>query len=97
MHYIQIAPVLFFIRFTLVIADPPAAVSRRGLPGGLYLCSEPDWRGSCKWYHPDKTAKCITLTGPEAHTFGPDSGGYCRIFTGPKCEGNVGSDENGSK
>ncbi|KAK3061824.1 hypothetical protein LTS18_005366 [Coniosporium uncinatum] len=64
-------------------------LSRRGQPGGIYLCKDTLWRGECTWV---KTRRliCSNFVGGWLNSisaFGPDPGTRCRVFAGRDCSG----------
>ncbi|KAK3061792.1 hypothetical protein LTS18_005419 [Coniosporium uncinatum] len=64
-------------------------LSRRGQPGGIYLCKDTLWRGECTWV---KTRRliCSNFVGGWSNSisaFGPAPGTRCRVFAGRDCSG----------
>lgn len=67
--------------------DPPQNV-------GLYICSEPNWTGTCAWAIPegilDSNSDTICHDLPYANSifisFGPDTAIICRVYRGGNCE-----------
>ncbi|KAF2242897.1 hypothetical protein BU26DRAFT_570325 [Trematosphaeria pertusa] len=56
-----------------------------GMPGGVYFCNQPKFRGECAW-RPQSNYCYISGTGDEApDSIGPDKGGYCIIYQDDKC------------
>ncbi|KAF2192154.1 hypothetical protein K469DRAFT_479550, partial [Zopfia rhizophila CBS 207.26] len=61
---------------------------RRGLPGAVYICTMPQFRGICGWVMP--SSEChIPGTGTQApQSIGPDPGGFCVLYEKADCTGN---------
>ena len=61
---------------------------------GLYMCSEPDWNGTCHWAIPegilDANSDTICHDLPYSNSifisFGPDTGIICKVWVGRYCE-----------
>ena len=79
---------------TLDAAAPTTAntLATRSTPG-VYICTEPNWGGTCT-YHPSVPyAVCQSSVGPGAipvgydYSFGPDKGLTCGFIEDTKCEG----------
>ena len=57
-----------------------------GMPGGVYYCDQPKFRGKCYWLPQSNLCYHSTLTGDGApDSIGPDKGGYCIIYQDKKC------------
>ena len=73
----------------------PDDTSREVALPGLYICSEPNWRGECSWSipegvkHPDGDNTCQTTpySGSQIVSFGPDRGVSCRMYGKGGCQG----------
>ena len=66
-----------------------------GQPGGVFLCSQPRWRGTCKWWPSMEQCTNYPRTSAEEAnkapvSVGPDWGGYCEIFGKTGCEEKEG-------
>jgi hypothetical protein len=56
-----------------------------GNPGAVYVCTGPDFTGTCHYYTPTKQNDCFTMT-EKVRSIGPDKGCYCVFFTISNCE-----------
>ncbi|KAF2020348.1 hypothetical protein BU24DRAFT_127 [Aaosphaeria arxii CBS 175.79] len=63
-------------------------LSKRGLPGAVYICTDPNFRGDCGWVAPSQECR-IAGTGLQApESIGPDPGGFCVLYADAACKGN---------
>jgi hypothetical protein len=59
----------------------------------VYMCRGFDWTSAnayCTWVPPSLTSSCYTFQGDRHNrplSIGPDPGGHCDLFFGPKCDG----------
>lgn len=62
--------------------DPPRTTRNieRGIPGGCYICSEPNWGGECEYVHPPM-GTCYSMENWPylAASYGPDQDATCYI------------------
>jgi hypothetical protein len=59
-----------------------------GKPGGVYMCTDPDFKGYCKWVEPaDAWKNCHDFTRPTGiwRSIQPTYQGYCVFYAGLKC------------
>lgn len=66
----------------------PNPITRSGSPGGVYICTEPNFTGNCLWIAPAKTPlvppwPCMDVPPDSRNfeSFGPDAGATCVVFT----------------
>lgn len=86
MTHIFITITLILTLFHVVSGMPH--LQRRGLPGAVYICDEPNFRGNCQWSEP--TTRCAQQ-GPDGkgvESLGPDPGGFCTLYEKFDCTGN---------
>jgi hypothetical protein len=64
---------------------------REGLPGGLWLCNQPNWKGNCTWYPPFNECRTLATSNLDErpNSAGPDWGGYCVFFQHEDCRGDI--------
>ncbi|KAJ6469353.1 hypothetical protein C8R45DRAFT_1016762 [Mycena sanguinolenta] len=70
------------------VAATVGPVSDLGKPGGVFICQNTDWQGSCG-YSVVAMNECILLTSPWLDTissFGPDPGATCFAFASSNCD-----------
>ncbi|KAF2000230.1 hypothetical protein P154DRAFT_492300 [Amniculicola lignicola CBS 123094] len=70
---------------------PTLTLSKRGLPGAVYICTSPNFTGDCGWIMPSSAATChIPGTGSQApQSIGPDPGGVCTLYSSFECSGSI--------
>ncbi|KAG8790314.1 hypothetical protein FRC12_012183 [Ceratobasidium sp. 428] len=67
--------------------DPKNAVeatpSKRALPGGVFFCTDKDYKGKCVYVNQFNSGQCVGV-GPDFNddvsSFGPDQGLTCTIY-----------------
>lgn len=88
---------------TLLLINPPS--SAFPLPAstttnrwvGIYMCTEPNYRGSCHWHHlepedRESEGKCLHVEVPgdkRIASFGPDWGIGVNLYRDPDCQSMV--------
>ncbi|KAF2686180.1 hypothetical protein K458DRAFT_486213 [Lentithecium fluviatile CBS 122367] len=75
---------LYVALYATLSASSPT-ISGRGLPGGVYLCSKPNFKGKCTWHDPSESAKCISLFDKRIRSIGPDERTLCEVFVTKNC------------
>ena len=75
--------IVFLLAMSLatILASPVLQPRGGGSPGGVYLCSGPNWAPPCIWVKPHLD-DCVSLYHPwnVRGSFGPDKGAYCVIY-----------------
>ncbi|CAO2648649.1 Nn.00g079160.m01.CDS01 [Neocucurbitaria sp. VM-36] len=59
-----------------------------GRPGGVYICSQTNFKGDCNWFPP--TMNCHTFDGnpnKRPRSFGPDAATRCHFYVSNDCSG----------
>ncbi|KAK5123799.1 hypothetical protein LTR85_002435 [Meristemomyces frigidus] len=69
-----------------VSARTTASNVERGIPGGCYICSEPNWGGECDYVYP-QIGTCYSMKdwSFDAESYGPDEDATCYIFNSYDC------------
>lgn len=75
--------ILFPIGLTAAPAFEPC---KYGNPGAVYVCTGPNFTGTCNCYTPTKPSDGFT-TKETVKSIGPDKGAYCVLFTSNDCQG----------
>ncbi|KAF2877112.1 hypothetical protein BDV95DRAFT_138923 [Massariosphaeria phaeospora] len=86
---LYLALLLTLISPTIALPTSPTntQLHRRGLPGAVYICTSPNFRGDCGWVAPSDSCR-IPGTGSKApQSIGPDPGGYCILYEKATCAG----------
>ncbi|KAF2275792.1 uncharacterized protein EI97DRAFT_378520 [Westerdykella ornata] len=69
--------------------SPIAIFPKRGLPGGVYICTGPDFTGYCGWNDPSSQCR-IPGTGVQTpRSIGPDENGTCLLYSRGGCTGTI--------
>ncbi|KAL6703793.1 hypothetical protein ACN47E_009092 [Coniothyrium glycines] len=76
---------IFLALLTITAARPN--LQRRGLPGAVYTCDEPNFRGNCQWSEPATRCAQQGPKGKGVESFGPDPGGFCTLYERFDCSG----------
>ncbi|KAF1960795.1 hypothetical protein CC80DRAFT_590134 [Byssothecium circinans] len=93
-----LAVFVFTLLITPTAARPHALHVRDGMPGGAYVCAEPNYApGTCQWYKPNfiPDAPCMNLRPDGSDhvlpvkSFGPDFGTRCQLFMNEGCDPNT--------
>ena len=76
---------------TSITAAPqgPSELSSHGLPGAFYLCTSPNWTGSCAWNRPGSGCRIAGTGSQPPQSIDPDEGGYCILYKDVKCKQQV--------
>ena len=81
--------VLLFLALSSISTARPG-LHRRGLPGAVYTCTEPNFSGKCQWNSP--TTICRQPGPASLHmgleSLGPDPGTTCILYEKFDCTGN---------
>ncbi|KAF2175911.1 hypothetical protein K469DRAFT_609120 [Zopfia rhizophila CBS 207.26] len=65
------------------------SVRPHGSPGGVYICTQPNWNGDCTWRPPSDDCYLSGLLDLAPGSIGPDPGGYCHLYDESTCKGAV--------
>ena len=87
---IALIALLLTITTTTTISASPTTrhLSRRGLPGAYYTCTNPNFAGECSWTQPN--TECHIQGSPAGiESLGPDEGTICTLYTGFDCKGQA--------
>ncbi|KAK3986365.1 hypothetical protein QBC44DRAFT_333392 [Cladorrhinum sp. PSN332] len=59
------------------------ALAKRDTPGVVYICTGPNWQGTCQTFYLGTSGTCYSIPAPyqyNAGSVGPDAGAICRLF-----------------
>jgi len=59
-----------------------------GKPQGVYMCTEPNWSGTCVW-KPMNTCINTVSEVPRPRSIGPDPGVWCEAYWKENCTGST--------
>ncbi|RPA75483.1 hypothetical protein BJ508DRAFT_418139 [Ascobolus immersus RN42] len=76
--------------------EPANDITKRGLPGNVYICSGANWTNDCRIVHVGTTGvnTCVKLPYNTVGSIGPDPNTYCIVYEGsskPPCDSNAPS------
>ncbi|KAK4224910.1 hypothetical protein QBC38DRAFT_484317 [Podospora fimiseda] len=58
-------------------------LSKRGTPGNVFICTGPNWQGTCQVFYLGTSGTCYSIPAPYAYnagSVGPDAGAICRLL-----------------
>ncbi|KAF1980231.1 hypothetical protein BU23DRAFT_444977 [Bimuria novae-zelandiae CBS 107.79] len=70
---------------TFATASPVYILAKRGEPGDVQTCNEPNWSGNCGWI--PLSDHCHINGTPGVQSLGPERNGYCTLYANSNCDG----------